>query len=147
VSEKAIQISLKRSSGTIPLFRGDSVDEISALIESAVVHPTFIKNIEALEEALLGSQPAPKTTISTAEAVNNIAERLGGSIVTSGDAPSRHCLHGKMTAIEGNGQWGLYRGFFCAAPKGATDKCSNIYLKNHDPDYANFVADKVANPK
>lgn len=149
MTEKAIQISLKRATGTIPLFRADTVDEITELLESAVMHPTFIKNLEALEEALLGAQPVPAQPKqpSTVNAVNLVAEKLGATIVQTGEAPSRHCLHGKMTAIEGEGQWGLYRGFFCPAPKGATNKCKNVYLKKTEPEWDSFVADKVANNK
>ena len=152
VTEKAIQISLKRNSGTIPLFRADTVEEITALMESAVMSEKFLATLEALEESLLGKQQAPvstpqpvaqpvQTNNATAAAINNVVNGLGATIVGSSDKPTRHCLHGKMTAVQGIGQFGVYKAFFCAAPKGATDKCSSIYLKKKDPEYATYVPD------
>jgi prophage DNA circulation protein len=149
VTEKAIQISLKRNNGTIPLFRADTVDEITDLMEQAVVHEKFLATLEALEESLLGKQatPAPaaqrvQTNNQTAAAINNVVNGLGATIVSgNGDRPTRHCLHGKMTAVQGIGQFGVYKAFFCAAPKGATDKCASIYLKKKDSDYESYVPD------
>lgn len=148
VTEKAIQISLKRNSGTIPLFRADTIDEVTALMEQAVVHEKFLATLEALEESLLGKQTTPTPAAQsrpsdnqTAAAINTVVNTLGATIVGSSDKPTRHCLHGKMTAVQGIGQFGVYKAFFCAAPKGATDKCSSIYLKKKDPEYASYVPD------
>jgi hypothetical protein len=153
VTEKAIQISLKRNSGTIPLFRADTIDEVTALMEQAVINEKFLATLEALEETLLGKQTAPTPVVQprqqapqqqtdnvTAAAINNVVNQLGATIVNN-DRPTRHCLHGKMTAVSGIGPYGIYKAFMCAAPKGATDKCDSIYLKKRDADYNRYVPD------
>lgn len=145
MSESKIQVSYKFTNGTIPLFRGDSIEEVEKLIADATLSKTFIGTLEAFAEAAGLTKPAPQPVVNTTQAINTVAKTLGANVISiNGEAPSRHCLHGKMTAIEGNGQWGLYKGFFCAAPKGATDKCATIYLKKKEPDYNKFVADRVA---
>lgn len=147
MTEKSIQISLKRNSGTIPLFRADTVEEITDLMEQAVMSDKFLATIEALEECLLGKQATPvvqqaQSNNQTAAAINNVVSGLGATIATdNGNRPTRHCLHGKMTAVQGIGQFGVYKAFFCAAPKGASDKCDSIYLKKRDLEYATYVPD------
>jgi hypothetical protein len=50
----------------------------------------------------------------------------------------------EMTAIQGTGKDGqMYRGYFCAAPKGAIDKCKNQYVRAGSPEWATFVAEQV----
>jgi hypothetical protein len=49
-----------------------------------------------------------------------------------------------MTAIQGDSKDGqMYRGYFCAAPKGAIDKCKNQYVRAGSPEWATFVAEQV----
>lgn len=53
----------------------------------------------------------------------------------------RSCNHGKMTARQGTGKDGkIWRGYFCNAPQGATDKCKNIYIYPSMPEWHTFVA-------
>ena len=39
------------------------------------------------------------------------------------------CKHGAMTYREGVGAKGPWKGYMCAAPKGATDKCQTIWVR------------------
>lgn len=145
MSEAKIQVSFKLPNGTIPLFRGDTVEEVQKLVESATLSENFVGTLQAFAEASgIGSAPVTNSNSNIAYAVSS----LGATAVTSsGDAPTRHCLHGKMQAIQGEGQYGTYKGFFCGAPKGATDKCKTIYLKKTEPDWNSYVPDKVAKAK
>lgn len=143
MSEAKIQVSFKLTNGTIPLFRGDTVEEVQKLVEEATLSENFIGTLQAFAEASgIGSAPATNANSNISYAVAS----LGATAVTTsgGDSPTRHCLHGKMSAIQGEGQYGTYKGFFCAAPKGATDKCKTIYLKKTEPDWNTYVPDKVA---
>ncbi len=106
-------------------------------------HEELMKIKEAFAEACGIGKPSPQQATPT-QAISNVVNTLGATLVSNGGAVTRHCLHGKMTAIEGNGKFGLYKGFFCAAPKGATDKCATVYLKPKDADYNKFVPDRVA---
>ena len=77
-----------------------------------------------------------------------IASSLGASIISTDNSTAslggRNCPHGKMTAIQGTGKDGsLYRGYFCPAPKGAFDKCKNVYLKTTDAAWNTFVPEQV----
>jgi hypothetical protein len=147
MSESKIQVSFKLPNGTIPLFRGDTTEEVETLITSAVTSETFVGTLEAFAEAVGLSKPAQVV----ANPVNNIDYAIASlgatSMTTTGDAPTRHCLHGKMSAIQGQGQYGVYKGFFCAAPQGATDKCKTIYLKKTEPDWNSYVPEKMAKAK
>ena len=59
MSEAKIQVSFKLPNGTIPLFRGDSPEEVETLIQAAVVSQTFIGSLEAFAEAAgIGKAPS-----------------------------------------------------------------------------------------
>ncbi len=47
--------------------------------------------------------------------------------------------YAKKTGKDGS----MYRGYFCPAPKGAFDKCKNVYLKTSDSAWNTFVPDQV----
>jgi len=58
MSESKIQVSFKLPNGTIPLFRGDSTEEVETLITAAVTSETFVGTLEAFAEAVGLSKPA-----------------------------------------------------------------------------------------
>ncbi len=94
-----------------------------------------------LEKAIRGSIPAPMTVGQVASALGASITPLDNSTTTLG---GRNCPHGKMTAIQGTGKDGsMYRGYFCPAPKGAFDKCKNVYLKTTDAAWNTFVPEQV----
>ena len=149
-TEAPISITVKSPAGSLVTVRAEHGDELDQFVASAL---DAIKSaVTELEAAVRGVQPAVM-------APAQIAATLGASIIDSpavatpvanggwGSAPSisgRNCPHGKMTAIQGTGKDGnLYRGYFCPAPKGAFDKCRNVYVKMGTPDWNTFVADQV----
>ena len=54
---------------------------------------------------------------------------LGATVVATptGDAPD--CKHGTMSFRSGVGQKGPWKGWMCAAPKGAVDKCDTVWVR------------------
>jgi len=96
-------------------------------------------NIYAVTAAELESQLA--TIQDSATLIHSVSQSLGGSTSSQSSAPSRPaaaplkvvegsspgCKHGNMTFREGVGAKGPWKGWMCAAPKGATDKCATIW--------------------
>jgi hypothetical protein len=152
MSESKIQVSFKLPNGTIPLFRGDTPEEVETLIQAAVVSETFIGSLEAFAEAAgIGRAPsAPQPVFQNQQAVANVAAALGGTVIsetTTGSGPFRTCLHGRMTAMQGTSKFQageIYKSYMCPAPKGALDKCKSISIRKGTPEWDAFIPDKLA---
>ena len=149
-TEAPISITVKTSAGSLVTIRAEHGDELDQLVATA---------LDAIKSAVTELESAIKATAPAVMAPAQVAATLGASIIDSqpvaapvanggwGSAPSingRNCPHGKMTAIQGTGKDGsTYRGYFCPAPKGAIDKCRNVYVKAGSPEWNTFVADQV----
>ena len=59
MSESKIQVSFKLPNGTIPLFRGDTIDEVEKLMQDAALSTTFVGSMEA--SFARGSSPSSQT--------------------------------------------------------------------------------------
>jgi hypothetical protein len=116
------QVNFKTNSGTlINLYATDVKDLETGLVDLAMV-ATLIKTTDA--ELNGGKAPAPAPTVdSVAQAFN--ATPVAAPAVVEGQAPS--CKHGVMSFRTGTSARGPWKGWMCAAPKGATDKCSTIW--------------------
>ena len=148
-TEAPISITVKTPAGSLVTVRAEHGDELDQVISSAL---DAIKSaVTELEAAAKGVTPVQNQPMAPAQ----VAASLGASIIDNtpvasggwGSAPSingRNCPHGKMTAIQGTGKDGqMYRGYFCAAPKGAIDKCRNQYVRAGSPEWNTFVAEQV----
>jgi hypothetical protein len=148
-TEAPISITVKTPAGSLVTVRAEHGDELDQVISSAL---DAIKSaVTELEAAAKGVTPVQNQPMAPAQ----VAASLGASIIDNtpvasggwGSAPSingRNCPHGKMTAIQGTGKDGqMYRGYFCAAPKGAIDKCKNQYVRAGSPEWNTFVAEQV----
>ena len=149
-TEAPISITVKTSAGSLVTVRAEHGDELDQLVATA---------LDAIKSAVTELESAIKATAPAVMAPAQVAATLGASIIDSqpvaapvanggwGSAPSingRNCAHGKMTAIQGTGKDGsTYRGYFCPAPKGAIDKCKNVYVKAGSPEWNTFVAEQV----
>ncbi len=137
-SEAPISITVKTAAGSLVTVRAEHGDQLDLLIANGL---EAIKSATTeLESAIRGAAPAP-APMTTAQ----VASALNASIVSEPSiGGGRNCPHGKMTAIQGTGKDGsLYRGYFCPAPKGAFDKCKNVYLKTTDAAWNTFVPEQV----
>ena len=148
-TEAPISITVKTPAGSLVTVRAEHGDELDQVISSAL---DAIKSaVTELEAAAKGVTPVQNQPMAPAQ----VAASLGASIIDNtpvasggwGSAPSingRNCPHGKMTAIQGTGKDGqMYRGYFCAAQKGAIDKCRNQYVRAGSPEWNTFVAEQV----
>jgi hypothetical protein len=153
-TEAPISITVKSTAGSLITVRAETGEQLDNLVAEALAAITSA--VTELEAAAKNSHsPAPMSA-------TQVAASLGASIVDTTPAPAqdvgwgspstsapsiaggRNCPHGKMTAIQGTGKDGrLYRGYFCAAPKGALDKCKNVYARVGTPEWNTFVPDQV----
>lgn len=140
-TEAPISITVKTAAGSLVTVRASNGDELDQLVATGL---DAIKSATTeLEAAIKGAAPAAPTMTAT-----QVASTLGASIISNDNSTAslggRNCPHGKMTAIQGTGKDGsLYRGYFCPAPKGAFDKCKNVYLKTTDAAWNTFVPEQV----
>ena len=143
-TEAPISITVKSAAGSLITVRAETGNQLDNLVVEA---------LEAIKSAVTELESAAKghTVMSTPQ----IAASLGASIIntearetpaaaTTSIGGGKNCPHGKMTAIQGTGKDGkMYRGYFCPAPKGAFDKCKNVYLKTTDSAWNTFVPEQV----
>lgn len=147
-TEAPISITVKTAAGSLVTVRAEHADELDNLVASS---------LEALRSAVVELEGVVRNGAPAAQpmAPAQVAAALGASIIdnTPADnggwsaAPSlggKNCPHGKMTAIQGTGKDGkTYRGYFCPAPKGAFDKCKNVYVRAGSAEWNTFVAEQV----
>jgi len=150
-TEAPISITVKTPAGSLVTVRAEHGDELDQLVATA---------LDAIKSAVTELEAAAKgSTAPMAPA--QVAAALGASIIDNTPTPSadynaggwatpapslggKNCPHGKMTAIQGTGKDGkTYRGYFCPAPKGAFDKCKNLYVRAGSPEWNTFVAEQV----
>jgi hypothetical protein len=119
------QVNFKTSSGTlINLYATDVKDLETGLTDLAMVS-SLIKTTDAELNGGKAQAPAP-TVDSVAQAFNATPVAAAPApAVVEGQAPS--CKHGVMSFRTGTSARGPWKGWMCAAPKGATDKCSTIW--------------------
>ena len=97
-------------------------------------------NVYATTQAELEAQLTTIQDVSLL--IHGVSQSLGNSSPSQSSAPSKPsapaplkvvegsspaCKHGNMTFREGVGAKGPWKGWMCAAPKGATDKCATIW--------------------
>ena len=147
-TEAPISITVKSPAGSLITVRAETGNQLDNLVAEA---------LEAIKSAVTELETAAKNQSSPAVmSPAQVAASLGASIVdtqpasegwATPTAPSiggRNCPHGKMTAIQGTGKDGkTYRGYFCPAPKGAFDKCKNVYARVGTPEWNTFTPDQV----
>jgi hypothetical protein len=119
------QVNFKTNNGTLINLYASDVKELETGLTDLSMVATLIKTTDA--ELNGGKAPAP-----TAESVSQqfnatpVASTPTAPLaVVEGQAPS--CKHGVMSFRTGTSARGPWKGWMCAAPKGATDKCSTIW--------------------
>jgi hypothetical protein len=115
------QVNYKLADGTlINLYASDVKDLETGLADLGMV-ATLIKTTAS---DLGATAAAPARASVPAPTVASVASQLGATVV-EGQAPS--CSHGVMSFRTGTSARGPWKGWMCAAPKGATDKCATIW--------------------
>jgi hypothetical protein len=148
-TEAPISITVKTPAGSLVTVRAEHGEDLDHLVANSL--EALRSAVVELEAAVKGVAPVAAAPMAPAQ----VAAALGASIIDNpapaenswASAPSlggKSCPHGKMTAIQGTGKDGkTYRGYFCPAPKGAFDKCKNLYVRAGSPEWNTFVADQV----
>jgi hypothetical protein len=147
-TEAPISITVKTAAGSLVTVRAEHGEDLDHIVANSL--ESLRSAVVELEGVVRNGAPAAQPM-----APAQVAAALGASIIdnTPADnggwsaAPSiggKNCPHGKMTAIQGTGKDGkTYRGYFCPAPKGAFDKCKNVYVRAGSAEWNTFVAEQV----
>jgi hypothetical protein len=94
----------------------------------------YATDVRDLETGLTDLQMVSTLIASTADsfrgnaapaAVHNPAPAVASAPASAGNV----CKHGPMSFREGVGAKGPWKGWMCAAPKGAVDKCQTIWVR------------------
>ena len=116
------QINYKLSDGTLINLYAATVTELEAGLADLAMNAL---NIRATGNELAGgSAPAPAPTVASVAASFNATP-----VATPAADGSQTCRHGVMSFREGTSSKGPWKGYMCAAPKGAVDKCETIWVR------------------
>lgn len=108
------QVNFKSPDGTLINLYATNKEELEALLTAA---QDFSALIGSVSQSFGGATaPAP---------VRNNFVPAQPAVAGGGNT----CRHGEMVFREGVGAKGPWKGYMCAAPKGATDKCATIWVK------------------
>ena len=116
------QVNFKTSNGTLINLYATDVKELETGLTDLAMVASLIKTTDAELNGGRASAPAP-TAESVAQSFN--ATPVVAPAVVEGQAPS--CKHGVMSFRTGTSARGPWKGWMCAAPKGAVDKCATIW--------------------
>jgi len=119
------QVNYKLPDGTlINLYAKDVKDLEVGLTDLAMVS-TLIKTTG---RELLGGASAPAPTLeSNARQFETPPQAQPVAVQPNGQAHA--CRHGEMAFRSGTSAKGPWKGYMCAAPKGAPDKCDTIWVR------------------
>jgi len=121
------QINFKtHKDGTLVNIYADSIKELETQITDISMISALIKSTEA--ELYTGPR-----NVASAPTVESVAQAFGATPVQAAPAApaggGNTCRHGVMALREGTSARGPWKGYMCAAPKGATDKCDTIWVR------------------
>jgi hypothetical protein len=115
------QVNYKLSDGTLINLYAATVGELEAGLADLAMNAL---NIKATGVELGASTAAPAPTVASVAAQFNATP-----VAAPATDGSQTCRHGVMAFREGTSSKGPWKGYMCAAPKGATDKCDTIWVR------------------
>ena len=118
------QINYKLSDGTLINLYAATVAELEAGLADLAMNALNIR-APGNELSPTNYTPAPAPTVASVAAAFN-ATPVASAPAQDG---SKICRHGVMAFREGTSTKGPWKGYMCAAPKGATDKCETIWVR------------------
>jgi hypothetical protein len=116
------QINYKLADGTLVNLYASSVTELESGLADLAMNALNIRSTGM--ELSGGLAPAPAPTVASVAAAFNATPVAAAP--TGGD---QMCRHGAMALRTGTSAKGPWKGYMCAAPKGATDKCETIWIR------------------
>jgi hypothetical protein len=121
------QVNYKLADGTLINLYATSVVELESGLADLAMNAL---NIRATGNELSGGA-APAPVAAPAPTVASVAAAFNATPVAAA-APAggdQVCRHGVMAFRSGTSAKGPWKGYMCAAPKGATDKCDTIWIR------------------
>ena len=119
------QINYKLADGTLINLYASSVTELESGLADLAMNAL---NIRTTGHDLSGGAVAP--VAAAAPTVAAVAASFNATPVAAPAAEgSQVCRHGQMAFRSGTSAKGPWKGYMCAAPKGATDKCETIWIR------------------
>ena len=115
------QVNYKLADGTLINLYAASVAELEAGLSDLAMNAM---NIRATGLELSGGVAAPAPTVASVAAAFNATP-----VAAPASEGSQSCRHGEMALRTGTSARGPWKGYMCAAPKGATDKCETIWVR------------------
>jgi hypothetical protein len=109
------QVNFKAPDGTLINLYATNKEELEALLTAA---QDFSALIGSVSQSFGGAGNAAPVR-SAAPVASTPAPQGGGNV----------CKHGPMAYKEGVSAKGPWKGYMCAAPKGAVDKCATIWVR------------------
>jgi hypothetical protein len=116
------QVNFKSPDGTLINLYASSKEELEALLTAA---QDFSALITSVSQSFGSVGNAQAVSTGGLRAVSGQAPQVASSAPQAGNV----CKHGAMSLREGVGAKGPWKGWMCAAPKGATDKCATIWVR------------------
>jgi hypothetical protein len=117
------QVNYKLNDGTLINLYAASVTELEAGLADLAMNALNIK-ATGVELGASAAAPAPAPTVASVAAAFNATP-----VAAPASDGSNTCRHGVMAFREGTSSKGPWKGYMCAAPKGATDKCDTIWVR------------------
>lgn len=119
------QINYKLADGTLINLYASSVTELESGLADLAMNALNIRSTG--HELSGGAAPVatPAPTIAAVAASFN-ATPVAAPAPAGGE---QQCRHGVMAFRSGTSAKGPWKGYMCAAPKGATDKCDTIWIR------------------
>jgi hypothetical protein len=119
------QVNYKLADGTLINLYASSVQELETGLADISMNAL---NIRATGNELSGGVAAVAAPAPTVAAVAAAFNATPVSVAAPA-GPEQSCRHGVMAFRSGTSQKGPWKGYMCAAPKGATDKCETIWIR------------------
>jgi hypothetical protein len=99
----------------------DNAKELEELLTNVQDTATLMESVGA---SIGRSNPAPSSGGSV-----SYAKKVLGATESAPAGAAPDCKHGAMSFRSGQGTKGPWKGWMCAAPKGATDKCDTVWIR------------------
>jgi hypothetical protein len=123
------QVNYKLADGTLINLYATSVAELETGLADLSMNAS---NIRLTGAELSGGFVAPAAPVApvAVPTVATIAQQFNATpVVAAATGTDPVCRHGAMTLRTGTSARGPWKGWMCAAPKGAMDKCDTIWVR------------------
>jgi hypothetical protein len=116
------QVNFKSPDGTLINLYASNKEELEALLTAAQDFSTLIASVSQSFSGAPAAAPVQPTQFQ-----RQVDDRFNPPVAAV--ASGNQCKHGSMQYKEGVSAKGPWKGYMCAAPKGAVDKCPTIWVR------------------